>query len=352
MITTRRFVGAFCLLAAACVQSDGRTQLIEERFFAMGTWVDVSFVSPGRATSSAALEEIDATLRTFERDFYPWADGELAAVNNAIADDREIDVSAEMANLLIRARELSLASSGHFEPGLGRLVELWGFHMTPTTDTHPPSAEAISATLEASGTIAALEIDGQTIRSTVRGLKLDLGGIAKGAAVDRILALLERHGIDSALVNAGGDLAVTGRAAGDRPWRVGIRNPRADGLLGVLELTDGEAAFTSGDYERFYEYAGQRLHHLLDPKTGQPVAHTQALTVIGTDPANADAAATALFVAGPDRWRTLASRLGIDAVLRVDSSGEVELSRAMAARLEAAGADHDIIMGSSQESPQ
>ena len=215
----------------------------------------------------------------------------------------------------------------------------------------PPSAEAITATLDASGGIDALEIDGKNIRSTERGLKLDLGGIAKGAVIDEILALLEPHGIDSALINAGGDLAVTGRPLGERPWRVGIRNPRTDSLLGILELADGEAAFTSGDYERFYEYQGQRLHHLLDPETGRPVAHTQALTVVGTDPASADAAATALFVAGPDRWRVTASRLGIDTVLRVDVSGEVELTQAMAARLEAAAADHDIIMGSRQESP-
>ena len=352
MATTRRFLGACCMLAAACVQSDGQTQLIEKRFFAMGTWVDVRFASHGPTATQAALEEIESTLEKFERDFYPWTDGELAAVNDAIANDLDIEVSAEMAGLLVQARELASASNGLFEPGLGKLVELWGFHMMPNAYPQPPSSAAISATLEASGGIAALEIDGRTVRSTTRGLKLDLGGIAKGAVVDAILALLGPHGIDSALVNAGGDLAVAGQPRGQRPWRVGIQDPRSDGLLGVLELADGEAAFTSGDYERFYEYRGQRLHHLLDPATGRPVFHTQAVTVIGTDSASADAAATALFVAGPDRWRVVANRLGMDTVLRVDASGEVELTEAMAARLEAADADHDIIMGFGQESPQ
>lgn len=351
MASTRLLLGACVMLAAGCVQPDVEAKLVEQRFFAMGTWVDVSFVSPGPAATEAALREIEATLRTFERDFYPWTDGELAALNSAIADGRDMTVSSELAQLLSRARELSFASGGLFEPGLANLVELWGFHTTTIADPLPPSAAAIAATLEASGGIDALEIDGQLVRSAVRGLKLDLGGIAKGAAVDEILALLEPHGIDSALVNAGGDLAVAGQPLGERPWRVGIRDPRADGLLGILALADGEAAFTSGDYERFYEYQGQRLHHLLDPETGRPVVHTRALTVVGRDPAQADAAATALFVAGPDRWRATASRLGIDAVLRVDASGEVELTEAMAARLETANVGHDIIMGSGQESP-
>ncbi len=351
MASTRFLLGACCLLAVGCEEPDAGAQLVERRFFAMGTWVDVSFVSSSPVTTDAALGDIESTLETFERDFYPWTAGELARLNEALADGREIVVSAGMARLLSRARELSRASGGLFEPGLGNLVELWGFHTTAESVTQPPSAEAIAATLEASGGIDRLEIDGRRIRSTERGLMLDLGGIAKGAAVHELLASLELHGIDSALINAGGDLAVTGRPLDDRPWLVGIREPRGDGLLGILSLSDGEAAFTSGDYERFYEVQGQRFHHLLDPKTGRPVVHTQALTVVDTDPTRADAAATALFVAGPSHWRAAASRLGVSAVLRVDASGEVELTAAMAARLDVAQREHDIIIGSGQESP-
>lgn len=347
--STRLSLAAYCLLAAGCAQPDSGEELVERRFLAMGTWVDLTFVSPDPDASTAALRDVESALRRFERDFYPWADGELATLNSAIADGREMSVSVEMAGLLEQALELSSASGGLFEPGLGKLVELWGFHMPALEARQPPSAQAIEATLEASGRIDALVLDGRSVRSNRRDLMLDLGGIAKGAAIDWLLARLETHGIESALVNAGGDLAVTGQPLGGRPWRVGIRDPRADGLLGVIELADGEAAFTSGDYERFFEHDGQHHHHLLDPATGRPVAHTQAITVIGTNPARADAAATALFVAGPDRWRSIASRIGIDAVLRVGASGEVEVTPAMAARLESTDADHDIIMGSGQE---
>lgn len=350
LAATRIIVAVCCLLAGGCTDP-AAIEPLQQRFYAMGTWVDVT-LGPGQdANGTQALRDIETLLRTFERDYYPWAPGALAELNTAIAEGREIVVDDDLAELLVRARELSRTTDGLFEPGLGSLVELWGFHTTASTEREPPSRDALAATLAAAGGIAALEIDGARVRSATRRLKLDLGGIAKGAAVAEIMALLESRGITSALVNAGGDLMVAGRAAGGRPWRVGIRHPRDDGLLGVLDLGDGEAAFTSGDYERYYELGGERMHHLLDPSTGRPVAHTQALTVLAPDPVLADAAATALFVAGPDRWRGLASRLGLDAVLRVDSSGAVEMTDAMATRVTPSGATHDMMVGHRQAAP-
>jgi len=345
----RRLVLGLCSLCAVACTQPVATTTVQERFFAMGTWVDVTFASPDATTTATVLREIEATLRVFERDFYPWADGELAQLNRAITAGERANVSTQLAQLLRQARDLSRESAGLFEPGLGNLVELWGFHTTTSPLREPPSAQAIAATVAASGSIATLEITGNEIRSPNRNLKLDLGGIAKGAVVQNIITLLAGYAIDTALVNAGGDLAVMGRPSVERPWRVGIKQPRGDGVLGILGLDDGEAAFTSGDYERYYESEGTRLHHLLDPRTGQPATHTQALTVISTQPVRADAAATALFVAGPEHWRELATRLGIDAVLRVDASGAVETTPQMAERLQAPQIDHDIIMGSQQE---
>lgn len=176
-----------------------------------------------------------------------------------------------------------------------------------------------------------LRIDGTTVSAHVPGLRLDLGGIAKGEAVDRIVALLRRHGVASALVNAGGDVRAIG-ARGARPWRIGIRDPRGPGVIGVIELADGEAAFSSGDYERHYEHEGQRFHHILDPRTGHPAEGTLAVTVVMPMGVTADAVTTALFVAG-DRWRATAEALGVQAALRVAADGEVETTEAMRARL-------------------
>jgi thiamine biosynthesis lipoprotein len=173
---------------------------------------------------------------------------------------------------------------------------------------------------------------------------IDLGGIAKGRALDRILAELDTAGIEHALVNTGGQVRVLGSRDG-RPWRVGIRAPRAEAILGIVELQSGESVSTSGDYERYYDHAGKRMHHILDPRTGYPVTHTQAVTVVASDGTLADAASTALFVAGPEKWRDMAQALGVARALRVDASGEIQMTAAMRDRFQSDGdADSPIIV--------
>src|SRR5690606_31417690 len=244
-------------------------------------------------------------------------------------------VSLEMAALLVAAKRVNVASGGTFDPGVGALVERYGFHDGSAAPREPGPAE-IDAWLSERASITAVDVDGVRVSAHAPVL-LDLGGIAKGAAVDRIVELLRRHGITSALVDAGGDLRVLGTRNG-RAWRIGIQDPRADGVLGVIELADGEAAFTSGDYERYVDRGGARMHHLLDPRTGRPALETRAVTVIAPEGVAADAAATALFVAGDD-WAEVADALDVDAVLRVDSSGRIEATEAMRRRLVAVTED-------------
>jgi len=329
-----RFVASMVFastLAWACSGNDD--QLTELRLFSMGTWVDISIDAGGRAQRSDALAEIEAMLRGYERDYYAWGDGELARVNDSIGNDAEIEVSAELAAMLDDTKRLSTLSAGAFDPTVGGLVELWGFHSDLATATAPPEPASIEAWLATKPGIEDLTIRDRIVSSESNTLKLDLGGIAKGEAVDRIVSILRRHDIGDAIVNAGGDLRAIG-AHGSRPWRVGIKSPREPGLLGIVEIGDGEAAFSSGDYERYFEYQGRRLHHILDPVTGYPVEHTQAITVIAADGVTADAAATALFVAGPERWRRVASAMGIRFVLRVDASGRIETTDEMRDRIQ------------------
>lgn len=337
-------------VAIGCASPDAPSTVVHERLYAMGTWVDVTLQGADGDIAGAAIGDIEQMLREFERDYYPWTPGALAELNSAIAAGRAATVDPATRALLQRAQRLSGASDGYFDPGIGALVELWGFDTSLAETRAPPTDADIDAAVAAIGDgIAALELDTGRVRSRSRALKVDLGGIAKGAAVERCIEILERYGIEDALVNAGGDLIAVGRAPGDRAWRVGIRHSRENKLIGIIELGAREAAFTSGDYERFFEHDGQRLHHLLDPKTGRPATHTQALTVLARDPVLADAAATALFVAGPERWRSIAERIGISKVLRVDADGTIEMTAAMSARVQLSTADHDIIAGSSRE---
>ena len=357
---TAAVIRSIQLILAACSAlsigcAEQPSDLTQERIYAMATWVDLSIRGADPATATAATEEIKEFLGVFERDYYAWTPGELADLNAGIHSGEPVLVSNRLATVLNEAQRLSQLSEGFFEPGLGGLVELWGFNSSVALHPRPPSEDEIVSYLGAGSRIASIRIEGQRILSDSRELTLDLGGIAKGAAVDAVVSLLRGWNIEHALVNAGGDLRVIGRSGGgtsERLWRVGIRHPREAGLLGIVELSSGESAFTSGDYERFYEHEGSRLHHILDPRTGYPVTHTQAVTVIAADGVTADAAATALFVAGPDRWRDVAHALGVDSVLRVDAGGNVELTETMRERLtQADDNDSDIMTPPAQAGP-
>lgn len=334
---------ALALLAAAAAACSPAGDSVEQRLYALGTWVEIEIEGASRADAEAALGEAEAMLERFERDYHAWNAGELAELNAALAAGRSLRVSPGLARLLRESKRLAAASGGHFEPGIGALVELWGFASGVETRSEPPSAARIEAWRERGDTIADLEIDGRVVGSASDTLVVDLGGIAKGAAVDRVLEILREHSIERALVNAGGDVRVLGTRT-ERAWRVGIRAPRGDPVLGAVELEAGEAAFTSGDYEQFFMHAGRRMHHILSPATGRPVEHTQAVTVLAGDGVTADAAATALLVAGPDEWRGVAAALGIETALRVDASGRLAATPAMRDRLHPAdGAGFDIM---------
>jgi thiamine biosynthesis lipoprotein len=324
------------LLLSACSPPEARFHA--ERIVAMGTLVDVVVEVPDPELRTPLVRDIETFRRGFERDYYAWADGELARLNQGLERGDAVRVTPELADLLRAAQRYSEQSNGALEPGVGALVELWGFHDGSNPPSVPPDPAAIAAWVERDTGVRNLEIapDGTVTRMQGAPFMLDLGALGKGAAVDHIIATLRAAGVVNALVNAGGKVRVLGSRNG-RPWRIGIRAPRADAILGVVELESGESIATSGDYERYYDHAGKRMHHLLDPRTGYPVTHTQATTVIAADGTLADAASTALFVAGPKEWREIAWALGVAMALRVDASGEIDVTPAMRDRLQTDG---------------
>ena len=177
-----------------------------------------------------------------------------------------------------------------------------------------------------------LELNGQQLHSNNPTVQLNFGAFAKGYAIDLSFDYLESIGINNAVINAGGDLSVRGRH-GDRPWKIGIRHPREDHVIAWLEARDGESIFTSGDYERYFDYQGKRYHHILDPRTGYPAEGSSSVTVIHHNAGIADAAATALFVAGPKQWQEIAESMGIEYVMLVNTSGSIYMTAKMAKRI-------------------
>jgi FAD:protein FMN transferase len=325
------------LLLAACARPAGEEET-RHRFMAMGTLVDVTVWGVPAAEAEAAARDVEALFEELHRAWDPWGDGALGRVNRALAAGEDATPDGELAALLAEAAELSANSGGLFDPAIGALVKLWGFSGEEALPEAPPPQAEIAAQLARGAPLPALlGPDGRI--SGPAGVQIDLGGFAKGIAVDRSIERLRAHGIEHAIVNAGGDLRAIGRR-GERAWRIGIRAARDPGVIAALEIEHDDAVFTSGDYERWFEFQGRRYHHVLDPRSGYPAAGLASVTVVHRDAGRADAAATALMVAGPDAWPALAGALGVEAVLVVHADGGIELTEALRPRVHFTDEEH------------
>lgn len=333
------WIQATCLalLASLLLACQQAPQPERRQLFALGTLVDLT-AYPGQADHVAAFDAAEAALLEEDARWRAWPNAlkqaaDLATINQSLAAGECVTLSEAMEDGVRKARELAVRSGQRFNPAIGRLVEAWQFHRDERPPAPPPDPASLQALLAELPNMNDLEqTPAGCWRSNNPALWLDMGAFAKGLAVDRAADALQTSGIDNSIVNAGGDLVVLGSAAG-RPWRVGIRETRGDGVLAVIESQGREAIFTSGDYERAFEWEAARYHHILDPATGMPATGTHSVTVIHADAAVADAAATAIFIAGPDAWLNTARQLDVHQVLRVDASGDIEMTAAMATRV-------------------
>lgn len=330
-------------LGAGLTACGGETPVHEEQFMGLGTVVSIQLAGVDEATAEEAITAIRADLEYIEGSWYPWREGTVARNNVLLETGGEFTSSPGVLRLIEAARPLEEASDGLFNPTLARLSEAWGFHEADPGGP-PPDDETLRAIVEAEPSLADITIDGIRMQTDNSAVQLDFGGFAKGVAVDRAMDELRERGIEDAIVNLGGDLRGTGDR-GDRPWRIGIQDPRGDGVLASLTIEGDEAIFTSGDYERGYEHDGTYYHHILDPRTGRPARGTASVTVIHDNGAEADAAATALFVADAEQWPAIARAMGTEAVLRVADDGTVQLTPAMAERIafQEAGRQHEVV---------
>ncbi|HMB72178.1 MAG TPA: FAD:protein FMN transferase, partial [Gammaproteobacteria bacterium] len=164
-------------------------------------------------------------------------------------------------------------------------------------------------------------------------LQIDLGGIAKGYAVGLIGDFLEANGIVDYIVNAGGDMLVSGNRLG-RPWRIGIQDPYAPGVVASLEVEGRQSLFTSGNYRRRYLRGGTLAHHIIDPRDGEPARGQSSATVLVQDPVRADVAATVLMIDGMHNSRKLALSLGVEDFLVISESREIRVSGTLAEKLQ------------------
>jgi thiamine biosynthesis lipoprotein len=328
-----------CLIALCCallLSGCARPYpLFTQESFVFGTRVEILIADAPENTARAAAAAVLRDFDDLHRNYHAWQPSALTTVNAALAAGQTLEVSAELAALITEAQKLSAASGHRFDPGIGRLIALWGFQSDEFVPRLPEAA-ALAEWRAHPASIAQLHLQGRVLSATNRAAALDFGGYLKGVALDRAATRLRAMGIQNALINIGGNVMALGDKLG-KPWKVGIQHPRQPGPLAILDLLDGEAVGTSGDYQRYFEVDGQRYSHLLDPASGEPTQHTQAVTLLIPPAPDAgmrsDALSKPLFLAGAENWRALARDLGVDYALRIDADGQIELTDALRARL-------------------
>ncbi len=320
------------VLLAAC----GKTPpTYQEQGYVFGTLVEISIYGEDEARARQAVTLVMREFQRLHDMLHAWKPSELSALNAAFLHGKTQEVSPELAMLLVDAARVSTASAGLFNPAIGGLIQAWGFQADDFKAVLP-ERDRLSSLLKARPQMSDIVFEGGRVSSRNPAVQLDLGGYAKGYALDRAAAILKQQGMHNALINIGGNVLAMGRH-GEREWRVGIQHPRRSGPLATLALHDGEAIGTSGDYQRYFELDGQRYCHLIDPRTGYPVQGVQAVTII-THGEHAgllsDASSKPLFLSGVSGWRDAARRMRLGEAMLVDAEGVVHLSAEMQKRLE------------------
>jgi len=292
----------------------------------MGTRIAVELWADDPATGERAVEAVLAEMRRMDALMSHYkSESQLSQINLRAAEE-PVKVDPELAQLIVRAGRLSEMTGGAFDITYASVGHLYDYraHTRPTDEQVAAGLGAID------WRHVVVDPEASTVRFSRQGVRIDLGGIAKGYAVDRAIALVGEMGIRHASVTAGGDSRIVGDRFG-RPWIVGIRHPDDPGrVIARIPMVDASIS-TSGDYERYFDEGGERYHHIIDPKTGKSAGELRSVTIIGPDATTTDGLSTSVFVMGPERGLELVERLGnVDAVI-VRRDGKVLYSSGLEA---------------------
>ncbi|MDO9010309.1 MAG: FAD:protein FMN transferase [Gallionella sp.] len=348
----------FLLLLSGC----GKEPLYQEQGYVFGTLVEVSVYGETEPRARQAVADVLHEFQRLHNLLHAWQPSELSELNTAFSQGKSKVVSPELAYILQDAASVSQQSRGLFNPAIGGLAQLWGFHADEFKPVQPDKkliAQWVANNPQMSDLTflaAPPGVPGKLVRSSNKAVQIDLGGYAKGYALERAAGLLRKRGMHNALINVGGNILALGQH-GKRAWRVGIQHPRKSGALATLALHDGEAIGTSGDYQRYFMLGDTRYCHLIDPRSGYPTQGVQAVTILIKPPAIqpgeqgmlaesllmtrrihagvlSDVASKPLFIAGANGWRAEAARMDLDEAMLVDGQGRIHLTSAFRKRLE------------------
>ena len=320
------------LVSACRVTARGQPHLLSRAHQTMGAEVRVTVWTADDGPADRAIGSVFAEFDRLDALLSVWKAGSDVLRVNAAAGRAAVTVSAETCEVFEVARQVSEWTGGKFDVTFGALSDVWKFDHDQ--DNRVPGAGEIAARLSLIDYRAVvIDKSARTAFLSRPGMRVHVGGIGKGYAVDRAVALLRAAGLRDFMVQAGGDLYVGGRPGSDR-WRLGINDPRGapDDSFAVIELEDATLS-TSGDYQRSFMTNGQRYHHLLDPATGQPARGAVSVTIVSRRAVIADGLSTGVFILGPERGMALVEQLPeVEAVI-VTADNQVLISSGLQGRV-------------------
>jgi len=284
----------------------------------MGTEVSVHLWSDDPEAGRLALEEVFQEAARIDRLMSTYKDeSEISKINRDAAQG-EVVAGDELFGLIRRSLDISVLTRGAFDITYDSVGQHYDFRSRQRPDVATIEAEREHIDYR----LVKLDQVTSTVRFLEQGVRINLGGIAKGYVVERGIDILRRRGVQNAIVTAGGDSRLLGDRRG-RPWMVGIRDPRKEGEVAISVPLADEAISTSGDYERYFEEDGVRYHHIIRPSTGEPANGVHSATVFGPDAVITDALSTSVFVMGVERGLTLIGSLPDYESIVIDGEGKV-----------------------------
>jgi thiamine biosynthesis lipoprotein len=300
-----------------------KEHLYSQQFLYFGTLIDVKLTTDSNQNAQQAFNHLNQELARMHRDWHAWQPSLVTQINTACSTGESIVVPNDLAELLRRGKEYYFLSDGLFNPAAAKIISAWGFlNNEPNKPRTPPDQHIIDSLLQQKPSMADIEITKNRVKCRNPAVQLDLGGYAKGFAIDKLLDYLASQGISNALIDAGGDIGIRGKAI-DRPWKIAIKDPFSDKPLKMLDISGPMSVFTSGSYARKFTHGKSQYTHIIDPRTGQPVTGFVSVTVLQKEAATADAAATAIMVAGPANWEKIAQKFHLERVFIVTQNQQV-----------------------------
>lgn len=321
----------FVLLTVLSACTYGKEKVYKRSTIMMDTVITISVVSHSKDHAERAINAALLEIKRLEAlfDFYS-PDSEVSRINKNAGISR-VKVSLDMLAVLDKASFVSEKTEGAFDVTTGSLLELYDF-----SHNIKPQESALEKRLPLVN-YRAVQINRKDSTAFLekKGMLIDLGGIVKGYTADKTVEILKRAGIDSGIVAIAGDIKTFGLKPNGNPWKIGIKDPRAEGqddIIAALDLKD-LAISTSGDYERYFILDGKRYHHLISPKTGYPVHTCQSASIITEEGVLADAFATGVFILGPEKGMKVIEQLGFDGLI-IDREGHVHVTSNIREKIE------------------